>query len=89
LQHFAVDTQSVGPNGKISLVKCFADLTQLNSTQLQSICRVSEFSEELLLSVVNLNQRRTWRLFHTLPQSVCGCVAATSCGYVSWPDYNF
>lgn len=71
--------ESVGPNGKITLVKCFAGLAPP--------CSMSEFREKDSQAALIFNAAApdSAHLFHTLHAAhgvLCGC------GYVSWPDYN-
>lgn len=72
--------ESVGPNGKITLVKCFAGLAPPCSTYV----RVHREDSQAAL-IFNAAAPDSAHLFHTLHAAhgvLCGC------GYVSWPDYN-
>lgn len=72
--------ESVGPNGKITLVKCFAGLAPPCSTYV----RVQREDSQAAL-IFNAAAPDSTHLFHTLHAAhsvLCGC------GYVSWPDYN-
>lgn len=72
--------ESVGPNGKITLVKCFAGLAPPCSTYV----RVQREDSQAAL-IFNAAAPNSTHLFHTL-HAAHGVLRG--CGYVSWPDYN-